>query len=232
MGKNNLLIIYQDSPKDLNTGKLNSSFNVIIVPRVAELNLQNFKFKGHPLVTSYNDILYANDPDLVFFIGSSDFNNRLVKKLLKFNGLEKNFDFFTRTKKYSLIVSLSGLVIKKEVLLRMGFLSKHTFNNLYLNFLINYSLFYGIIPGYSFPKIKMPSRDFKKYSYWKYYEEKFYYRNPLYKSEYLNISPGMDAILTNNFIKKRIASSMKAKMSASLPEIEDFIFSNTYLNYW
>ncbi|HOY31107.1 MAG TPA: hypothetical protein PKW80_04435 [Bacteroidales bacterium] len=228
----NLLIIYQDTPKNLNTGILNSLFDVMIVPKVAELNLQDFKLKGNPLVTSYNDILYATDPDLVFFISSSEFNNQLVKKFLSFNGLDKDFDFFLSTKKYTLISSLSGLVVKKEVLLRMGFLGKHTFNNLYLNFLINYSLFYGMVPEYAFHKLKIASRDFKTYSYWNYYEDKFYQSNPLYKNIYISIGPGMDAALTNNFIKKRIASSMKKKMSTSLSEIDNFIYANTFLAYW
>lgn len=230
--KKNLLIIYQDSAKNINTNKLDGLFDVLIVPKIAELDLNEFKLKGYRLVTSFNDILFTTDLEYVFFINSSDFKKSVVNTLLNFNGLDKDFDFFIRNKNYQLIKSLSGLIVKKKVLIKIGCLGKHTFNNLYLNFLINYSLFYGMVPENAFHKLKIASRDFKEYSYWKYYEEEFYHSNPLYKNIYLNICPKMDAILTNNFIKKRIASSMKTKMSASISKIKNFIFANTYLNYW
>lgn len=232
MGKNNLLIIYQNSTKHINTNKLESLFDIILIPMIQRVDFKDFKLKGNHLATRYNDILFTTDSKHVFFISSSELNDTVINVLLNFDGTNKDFDFFTCKKTYNLLISLSGLVTKKEVLLKVGFLGKHTFNNLYLNFLINYSLFYGMVPEYVFHKLKIARRDYKTYSYWKYYEENFYQRNPLYINIYTSIGTRMDVALTNNFIKKRIASSMKSKMSASLPEIDDFIFSNTYLNYW
>jgi hypothetical protein len=230
--KKNLLIIYQDSAKYHNTDKLDSLFDVIIIPKLIRFDIKEFKLEGNHLVTKYNDILFSTNSDYVFFICSSELNEPIINKLLNFNGSENDFDFFTGKKTNNLITYLSGLVVKKEVLIRIGCFDKHTFHNLYLNFLINYSRFFGKVPDNVFFRLKLGSSDFFKYSYWSYFENASYLRKPLHKKDYLVLNEKMEAVINNNILKKVIGRYMKWKMEPSLSETGKIVESTTYLEYW
>lgn len=230
--KQNLLIIYQNSTKYINTNKLESLFDIILIPKIQRVDFKDFKLKGNHLATRYNDILFTTDSKYVFFICSAEFNDNVLNTLLNFNGLDKDFDFSICKKTNNLIISLSGLVVKKEALIRIGCFDKHTFNNLFLNFLINYSRFGGMVYEDVFHQLKIGSLDFWKYSYWKYFEESFYNSQPLYKKDYLELNSKIETILVNNLFKKMIVSFMKWRMNRASSKIEKIVQTNTCLGYW
>lgn len=230
--KKNLLVIYQDAKSNVNTGRLGDIFDIILVPQMNKYNSKNFKKKGNQLVTRYNDILFAKNSDFIFFICSSELNNNIVKWLLEFDGLKNDFDFFIFLRSNKLIEYLSGFVAKTEILMRIGLFNKHTFHNLFLNFLINYSLYIGMVNENTFSGINIGILNYIKYSYRKKYENSFYLSQPLLVKDYLLLIKKMDTMVENNIFKKIVGYFIKYAMNIFSSKIEKFVKFNTYVEYW
>lgn len=228
----NTLIIYQDTYKNVNTEKLAAILDIVWITKLAAVDLHDFKLKGNHLVNSYNDILYTTNSELVFFICASELDNSTITTLSGYGSLGSDFGFFTGKKTNNLITSLSGLVVKTDILLKIGFFDKHTFHNLFLNFIINYSRYFGKVHDSVFSGFKIGNKDYKNYIYWSYFENASYLRKPLHKKDYLVLNEKMEAVLNNNILKKVIGRYMKRKMNPSLSETEKIVESTTYVEYW
>ncbi len=232
--KKNLLVVYRDSFLS-NKLKLNESFEIIIIPKIKSPTLEEYKINKNVLIAKYNDILFSTDSDLVFFVCSSELNDSTIKSLSNFKILEKDFDFFVDKKTKNLIRFLSGLVIKKDTLLRLGCFDKYIPYNLYFNFLINYSRFCNGT-GKSLciiPHIRINIFDYSKYTIWKYFEESFYLSQPLYKNYYLALKENLENIsFRKSGINKSIIHLINKIMTLSSVRINKFIEDNTNLGYW
>lgn len=230
--KKNLLIVYQDSNRKTDLSLLNDSFQVVSVTNVKRINLSDFRKKGNLVVAAYNDVLFENEADNVFFICASELNNNVVGALSKFTLNEDDYSIFLENKTGNLPEYLSGLAVKKDVLIRIGCLDKYTFYNLFLNFLINYARFRGTVTADTFSDINTGYNHFARCAYWSFYEKVFYQSQPLYKQEYSDLSTRMALAAGNDFFKKTIRAFIKWHMHGKSSEIEEFIKANTYIEYW
>lgn len=213
----NLLVIYLDSslsPKIVN--ELENSFQIKIVRKTKRISFLNYKEEGNRLISSYNHILFSTNSKIVFFICASELKD--TTSLLNFNS-NVNFGFFKKPSN-KLAEFLSGFFVKKEVLMRIGCFDRYTFNNLYLNFLINYFRFYHTIPEDNFfePLMKINSTNLVRYNFWSLFEDSFYQNQILYKDSYQTI-------------KNKIHSLPKTIVFASLL-IDKFVRKNTSRWYW
>ena len=230
--KKNLLIIYHDSVKRKDTYNLCGLFDIITIPKVKRITFSDFSQNGNHLVSGYNDILYNTETENVFFICSSEINHSTLNILLNYDLCDRDFDFFLDKKANKLTVYLSGLVVKRETLVRIGFFDKYIFYNLYFNFLINYSRFFDAVTANEKFQVKMGILDFMKYSYWSYFEQAFYLSQPLYKPDYMILCEKMDTVKGKHFMRKIIAAFMKWYMRKKSSRTEEIIQSTTYIAYW
>ncbi len=228
----NTLIIYQDTSKNVNTEKLTALFDIVCIPKLVTVDFNDFKLKGNHLVTSYNDILYTTNSELAFFICASELDNSTINTLSGYKSSGSDFSFFTVKKTNNLITSLSGLVVKTDILLKIGFFDKHTFHNLFLNFIINYSRYYGLVPDSVFTGFKIGNKDYKNYKYWSYFEKASYLSRPLHKQVYKQLSEKMETAINRGMFKKYIDKQLQKKMEPLAAETEKTVESLTYLEYW
>ncbi len=214
----NLLIIYLDSSlssKSIN--ELKKSFQIKIVRKTKRVSFFSYREHGNHIISKYNRILFSTDSENVFFICASELDNA-IPVLLGFGG-EGDFGFF-KSPSNKLTEFLSGLFVKKKVLMKIGCFDKYVFNNLYLNFLVNYLRFYHNLPeNYFFePLLKINSINLVRYNLLSLFENSFYESQILYKDYYL-------------ILKNKICPIPKAPRFV-LSLIDNFVRRNTARWYW
>ena len=230
--KHRLLIIYQDSAKKNLTEKLDSLYDIIYVPKLKRTNLKDFKWYGNSCSTKYNDILYSTNSEYIYIICSSNLDRLVINSLINYKEMDKDFDLLLPQKTNNLISFLSGLVIKKEVLIKIGFLEKHIFNDLYFNLVFNYSRFIGKVPLNPFLNYKMSWYNLLKYFYWNQFERVYYMNNPVYSDDYIRLYNEFDYCFANNMIKKTLQFVVRKIMDQRHEKIKCIVNSVSFIEYW
>ncbi|HNQ68877.1 MAG TPA: hypothetical protein PKN32_10890 [Bacteroidales bacterium] len=213
------------------TDKLDEFYDIIYISKLKKINLKNFKQDGNSVATKYNDIFYSTKSEYIYIICSSDLNRAVINRLISYKESDKDFDLFLLKKTNNLITLLSGLVIKKEVLIKIGFLEKHIFNDLYFNLLFNYSRFIVKIPNNFFSNFRMNCCDLYNYFYWNQYEKYYYMNNPIYKYDYMSLYKEFDFYFTNNVFKKILQFVIRKKMDRQSDKIKDRVCSVSFFEY-
>lgn len=230
--KHKLLIIYQDSTKKKLTENLDSLFDIVYIPKLKRTNLKDFKWHGNSIASKYNDIFYSTNSEFIYIICSSSLNKSVINTLLNYKESDKDFDLFLPQKNNDFITLLSGLVIKKEVLIKIGFLEKHIFNDLYFNLVFNYSRFIGKVPLNPFSNYKMSWYNLLKYFYWNQFEKVYYMNNPVYSDDYIKLYNEFDYCFANNIIKKVLQFFVRKIMDRRHEKVKDIVNSVSFIEYW
>ena len=228
-----LLIIYNEK-SPFNTPKIiQDFFDVVTIEKVKNnAKSEDFKYVGNLISSAYNDILFNTENDYTFFLCSSDINDEVIQKLVDFKPTNKDFDFLLSNKSYKLIKYLSGLIVKRSVLLKIGFFDKHVFNNLYLNFLINYSRFFNSLPSEATSLIKISHTESFEFFYWSVYDEINYLQKHLYKNAYLKTNKLLTENMKLQLSKRLIAFSINLLIKPFLHKIYKRIEKITFVEYW
>jgi len=229
--RNRLLIIYQDSAKKKITERLDGLFDILYVPKLKRTCLKDFKWYGNSVATKYNDIFYSTKSEYIYIICASNLNKSVINTLLNYKESDKDLDLFLPKKTNNLITLLSGLVIKKEVLIRIGFLEKHIFNDLYFNLIFNYSRFVGKAPFDAFLSYKMSWYNLLKYFYWNQFEKVYYMSNPVYLDDYIVLYNEFDYCFANSKIKKLLQFVVRKIIDKRHEKIKDLVNSVSFIEY-
>lgn len=200
MESKKLLIIYKDSKLSSEINKLGGIFNILFIKKRKNISWFNYKKEGNKLVYVYNNILFNDDSEEIFFLASSEITNSVIHSLLDFKKGE-DFGFFKNPTDKTLKF-LSGFFVKREVLLRTGFFDRYIFYNLYLNFLINYSRFISPITRYEYIQpLKLKSN-----TPLSYFDEAFYLNQILYSEYYQKFLPKLQnqflTLIAERFVRR------------------------------
>jgi len=228
-----LVVIYKDEPIKTNILALKNVSNIIEIEKLNTFfSFSDFKYKGNYLISTYNEIVFSSKISLIFFICASELTDSVISSLLDEKPTAADFYLFQKSKTEKLIRFLSGLAIKREVLIKTGAFDKHICNNLYLNFLINYCRFFNTVSKQTIAEMKMSFSAFNRYMYWDFFENIYYNEKVLYIEDYKLMHSYFDNEIKNNFFRKFFAFFINKYLKLKQKEIRKKIIDTTFIEYW
>jgi len=223
-----LLIIYKDSNISC-LEKLKILFDVTVIPKLKRINFKKYKKEGNNLISRYNDIIFSTSSEIIFFICASEINSLSIEKIINFE-LKSDFDYFLDKKTTNTLEFFSGIAIKRECLIKTGCFDKNLFYNAYLNFLVNYSLFFPK-KHFSVPTFYPKFFNLLKYLFWNSFERFFYSQKIFYNQHYQDIDKKINMIYINP-INRTSRYLIEHLMRLFNLRMNKFVEAGTCAEYW